>query len=150
MRICPEGCPSSLIYPKPVHEIWLKGTFNGQFYKNDGYTGNAFLNAGFKFGKGFRIGFDAGYFSGDVNLQGKSNAYIYNSYVFSKTFLNKRLTLSAVMNNPYNQFYTFRTTTTTPEFYQLSCNQIPYQSFALRFHIAYFNLARELLKILHF
>jgi Outer membrane protein beta-barrel family/CarboxypepD_reg-like domain len=115
--------------------VWLKGTYNGQFYKNDGFTGNAFLNAGFKFGKGFRIGFDAGYFSGDVNLQGKSNAYIYNSYVFSKTFLNKRLTLSAVMNNPYGQFYTFRTTTTTPDFYQLSYNQIPYRSFALRFNV---------------
>jgi hypothetical protein len=118
-----------------LSHVWLKGTYNGQFYKNDGYTGNAFLNAGYKFGKGFRIGFDAGYFSGDVNLQGKSNAYIYNSYVFSKTFLNKRLTLSAVMNNPYGQFYTFRTTTTTPDFYQLNHNQIPYRSFALRFNV---------------
>jgi hypothetical protein len=115
--------------------VWLKGTYNNQFYKNDGFTGNAFLNAGYKFGKGFRIGFDAGYFSGDVNLQGKSNAFIYNSYVFSKTLLNKRLTLSAVMNNPYGQFYTFRTTTTTPDFYQLSYNQIPYRSFALRFNV---------------
>ena len=118
-----------------LSHVWLKGTYNEQFYKNDGYTGNAFLNAGYKFGKGFRIGFDAGYFSGDVNLQGKSNAFIYNSYVFSKTFLNKRLTLSAVMNNPYGQFYTFRTTTTTPDFYQLSYNQIPYRSFALRFNV---------------
>ena len=118
-----------------LSHVWLKGTYNGQFYKNDGYTGNAFLNAGYKFGKGFRFGFDAGYFSGDVNLQGKSNAFIYNSYVFSKTFLNKRLTLSAVMNNPYGQFYTFRTTTTTPDFYQLNYNQIPYRSFALRFNV---------------
>jgi len=118
-----------------LSHLWLKGSYNGQFYKNDGNTGNAFLNAGYKFGKGFRIGFDAGYFSGDVNLQGKSNAYIYNSYVFSKTFLNKRLTLSAVMNNPYGQFYTFRTTTMTPDFYQLSYNQIPYRSFALRFNV---------------
>ncbi len=96
-----------------------------------GYTGNAFLNMGFKFGKGYRIGFDAGYFSGDINLQGKTSAYIFNSYVFSKTFFNKRLTLSAVMNNPYSQFFTFRSTTTTPDFHQSNYNQIFYRNFAL-------------------
>ncbi|HLA57743.1 MAG TPA: outer membrane beta-barrel protein, partial [Puia sp.] len=127
-----------------LSHVWLKGTYNGQFYKNDGYTGNAFLNAGYKFGKGFRVGFDAGYFSGDVNLQGKSNAFIYNSYVFSKTFMNKRLTLSAVMNNPYGKFYTFRTTTTTPDFYQLSYNQIPYRSFALRFNVKIGKLSSDI------
>ncbi len=117
-----------------ISHVWLKGTYNGQFYKNDGYTGNAFLNAGYKFGKGFRIGFDAGYFSGDVNLQGYTNAFIYNSYTFAKSFWNKRLTLTAVMNNPYSKFYTFRSTTTTPDFYQQTYNQIFYRSFALRFN----------------
>jgi hypothetical protein len=127
-----------------LSHVWLKGSYNGQFYKNDGFTGNAFLNAGYKFGKGFRIGFDAGYFSGDVNLQGKSNAFVFNSYVFSKTFLNKRLTLSVVMNNPYGQFYTFRTTTTTPDFYQMSYNQIPYRSFALRFNVKIGKLSSDI------
>jgi hypothetical protein len=129
-----------------ISHVWLKGTYNGQFYRNDGYTGNAFLNAGYKFGKGFRVGFDAGYFSGDVNLQGKTSPFIYNSYVLSKTFLNKRLTLSAVMNNPYNQFYTFRSTTTTPDFYQSTYNQIFYRSFALRFNFKFGKLNSDIKK----
>jgi hypothetical protein len=129
-----------------ISHVWLEGVYNGQFYRNDGYTGNAFLNAGYKFGKGFRLGFDAGYFSGDVNLQGKSSPFIYNSYVFSKTFLNKRVTLSAVMNNPYNQFYTFRSTTTTPDFYQSTYNQIFYRSFALRFNIKFGKLSSDIKK----
>jgi hypothetical protein len=129
-----------------LSHIWLKGTYNGQFYTNDGYTGNAFLNAGFKFGQGFRLGFDAGYFSGDVNLQGKTSPYVFNSYVFSKTFMNKRLTLSAVVNNPYNQFYTFRSTTTTPDFYQSSYNQIFYRSFALRFNFKFGKLNSDIRK----
>jgi hypothetical protein len=127
-----------------ISHVWLKGTYNGNFYKNDGYTGNAFLNAGYKFGKGFRIGFDAGYFSGDVNLQGSTSPFIYNSYVLSKTFLNKRLTLSAVMNNPYGQFYTFKSTTTTPDFYQQTYNQIFYRSFALRFNFKFGKLNSEI------
>jgi Outer membrane protein beta-barrel family/CarboxypepD_reg-like domain len=127
-----------------LSHVWLKGTYNDQFYTNDGYTGNAFLNIGFKFGSGYRIGFDAGYFSGDINLQGKTSSYIFNSYVFSKTFLNKRLTLSAVMNNPYSQFFTFRSTTTTPDFYQSSYNQIFYRSFALRFNFKFGKLNSDI------
>jgi hypothetical protein len=127
-----------------LSHIWLKGTYNGQFYTNDGYTGNAFLNMGFKFGNGYRIGFDAGYFSGDVNLQGKTSAYIFNSYVFSKTFFNKKLTLSAVMNNPYSQFFTFRSYTTTPDFYQSNYNQIFYRSFALRFNFKFGKLNSDI------
>ncbi len=124
--------------------VWLKGTYNSQFYTNDGFTGNAFLNMGFKFGKGYRIGFDAGYFSGDINLQGKTSSYIFNSYVFSKTFFNKRLTLSAVMNNPYSQFFTFRSTTTTPDFYQSNYNQIFYRNFALRFNFKFGKLNSDI------
>jgi hypothetical protein len=129
-----------------LSHVWLKGTYNGQFYTNDGYTGNAFLNMGYKFGNGFRVGFDAGYFSGDVYLQGKNSPFIFNSYVLSKTFLNKRLTLSAVMNNPYTQFYTFKSTTVTPDFYQSSYNQIFYRSFALRFNFKFGKLNSEIKK----
>jgi hypothetical protein len=127
-----------------LSHVWLKGTYNDQFYKNDGFTGNAFLNMGYKFGNGYRVGFDAGYFSGDINLQGKTSAYIYNSYVFSKTFLNKKLTLSAVMNNPYSQFFTFRSYTTTPDFYQSTYNDIFYRSFALRVNFKFGKLNSDI------
>jgi hypothetical protein len=129
-----------------LSHIWLKGTYNGQFYTNDGYTGNIFLNSGYKFGKDFRVGFDAGYFSGDVNLQGKTSAYVFTSYVFSKSFNNKRITLSAVMNNPYSQFYTFRSNTTTPDFNQSTYNQIFYRNFALRFNIKIGKLSSDIKK----
>ena len=96
--------------------VWLKGTYNGQLYHNDGYTGNAFFNAGYKFGAGYRFGINAGIFSGDVNLQGKSSSFIFTSYVLSKTFLDKKATISLVSNNPYSKFFTFRSHTTTPIF----------------------------------
>lgn len=126
--------------------VWLKGTYNGQFYRNDGFTGDAFFNLGYKFGNGFRAGFDAGYFSGDLTLQGKNSPFVFNSYSLAKTFLNKRLTLSAVVNNPYNQFYTFKSTTTTPDFYQSSYNQIFYRSFALRINFKFGKLNSEIKK----
>ncbi|MEP6949665.1 MAG: outer membrane beta-barrel family protein [Ginsengibacter sp.] len=124
--------------------VWLKGTYNGQLYHNDGYTGEAFLNAGYKFGKGYRFGIDAGVFSGDVNLQGNSSTYIFTSYVISKTFLNKKATISLVSSNPYSKFFNFRSHTTTPDFYQSSFNQNPYRTFAIRFNFKFGKLNSDI------
>jgi hypothetical protein len=126
--------------------VWLSGAYNGQIYHNQGFTGNAFFNAGYKFGKGFRFGIDAGVFSGDVNLQGKSSGYVFSSYVLSKTFLNKKATISFVSNNPYSKLFTFRSNTTTPDFYQSSYNQIPYRTFAVRFNFKFGKLNSEIKK----
>ncbi len=126
--------------------VWLKGAYNGQFYTNQGYTGNAFMNAGYKFGKGFRFGIDAGFFSGDVNLQGKSSAFIFSSYVLSKTFLNKKATISLVANNPYSKTFTYHSHTTTPDFYQSSYGDEPYRTFAVRFNFKFGKLNSEIKK----
>jgi outer membrane receptor protein involved in Fe transport len=126
--------------------VWLKGAYNGQLYTNQGYTGNAFFNAGYKFGKGFRFGVDAGVFSGDVNLQGKSSGFIYTSYVVSKTFWNKKATISLVSNNPYSKYFTFRSHTSTPDFYQSSFNEESYRTFAVRFNFKFGKLNSEIKK----
>lgn len=128
-----------------ISHIWLEGTYNGQLYHNDGYTGNVFMNAGYKFGSGFRFGIDAGFFSGDVNLQGMSNGFLYSSYVLSKTFLkNKKLTLSLVANNPYSKVYTRKSYTTTPNFHQYSYNEDPYRTFAIRFNFKFGKLSSDI------
>ena len=126
--------------------IWLKGTYNGQLYHNQGFTGNAFFNGGYKFGNGFRFGIDAGLFSGEVNLQGKVSSFIYTSYVLSKTFLNKKATISLVSNNPYSKFFTSRSYTSTPDFYQSSFNQNPYRTFAIRFNFRFGKLNSDIKK----
>jgi outer membrane receptor protein involved in Fe transport len=123
--------------------VWLTGTYNGQYYKNDGNAGNAFLNAGYRFAKVYRVGIDAAYFSGEVNLQGKSSAGIFSSYVFSRSFMNKKLTISFVANSPFAKYYTFRSSTATPDFYQASYHQIVYRSFNLRFNFKFGKLETE-------
>ncbi|WP_109608099.1 outer membrane beta-barrel protein [Mucilaginibacter oryzae] len=129
-----------------VSHIWLKGTYNGRFYKNDGYTGNAFANLAYKFDGGYRLGLDAGFFSGDVTLQGKSSNFIFNSYVLSKEFLNKKLTISAVANNPYSRYRTFRSTTHTADFDQESLFHNRYRNFAVRVNFKFGKLNSEIKK----
>ncbi len=129
--------------------VWLKGAYNGQFYRNQGYTGNAFFNGGYKFGKDFRFGIDAGIFSGDVNLQGKTGSFIFTSYVLSKSFHNKKITISLVANNPYSRDFSFKSYTSTPDFYQSSYNKDPYRTFAIRLNFRFGKLNSEIKKNQH-
>ena len=132
-----------------VSKVWLKGTFNGQFYTNTGIVGNAFGNIGYRFDSGYRVGIDAGFFSGNVNLQGSTSTFIYNSLVVTKEFLNKKATISLVANDPEMKYHNFTTNTTTPEFSQSSYNQNPYRTFAVRFSYKFGKLNSEIKKEQH-
>jgi len=117
-----------------VNYVWLSGSFNGSNYHNEGITGNAFGNMRYKLGNGYAITFNAGYFSGQVNLQGKSNDFIFNQYLFSKDFFDRKMTIVLVANDPYSKYYTSRSTINATQFYQASFNQNYYRSLAVRFN----------------
>jgi hypothetical protein len=132
-----------------VNHVWLSGTFNDKMYHNDGFTGNAFGNLRYKFNNGFALAFNAGFFSGNVNLQGNSSAFIFNQYLLSKEFFNKKFTLVLVANNPYSKFNTFRTTVNSADFYQTSYNQNYYRSFAFRLNFRFGKLNSDIKKNQH-
>ncbi|RCH54989.1 TonB-dependent receptor [Mucilaginibacter hurinus] len=115
-----------------ISRIWLEGSYNGQMYRNSGYVGNAFAGIGYKFEKGYRIGMNTGYYSGDVNLQGNSRFFIYNSYVVSKEFLNKNANISLMANNPYSNFWKNTSNTTTRDFVQTGYYNRLYRHFSIR------------------
>jgi hypothetical protein len=132
-----------------VNHVWLSGTFNDKMYHNDGFTGNAFGNLRYKFNNGFALAFNAGFFSGNVNLQGSSSPFVFNQYLFSKEFFNKKFTLVLVANNPYSKFNTFRTTVNSADFYQTSYNQNYYRSFAFRLNFRFGKLNSDIKKNQH-
>jgi hypothetical protein len=132
-----------------VNHVWLSGTFNDKMYHNDGFTGNAFGNLRYKFNNGFALAFNAGFFSGNVNLQGSSSPFVFNQYLFSKEFFNKKFTLVLVANNPYSKFNTFRTTVNAADFYQTSYNQNYYRSFAFRLNFRFGKLNSDIKKNQH-
>jgi len=127
-----------------LNYVWLSGTFDGSMYHNSGFTGNAFGNMRYKFNKGFAISFNAGYYSGNVNLQGKSSDYIFNQYLFSKDFFNRKMTIVLVANNPYSKYYTNRTIINSAEFYQNTYNQTNYRSLAVRLNFKFGKLKGDI------
>jgi hypothetical protein len=133
-----------------LNHIWLSGTFNGSMYKNDGFTGSGFGSMRYKFGpSGFAFSFNAGYYSGNVNLQGRTADFIFNQYLLTKDFFNKKLTIGLAANNPYSKFYNLRNTTRTVDFYQVTNTQVYNRSFALRFNYRFGKLKSDIKKNAH-
>jgi len=133
-----------------VNHVWLSGTFDGSTYHNDGFTGNAFGNIRYKFGtSGYAFSFNAGFFSGQVNLQGRTSDFIFNQYLFSKEFFGRKMTIVLVANNPYTKFNTIRTTVNSTVFYQNLSNQNYYRSFAVRFNFRIGKLNSQIKKNEH-
>ncbi|MES2107817.1 MAG: TonB-dependent receptor [Bacteroidota bacterium] len=130
--------------------IQLSGIFDSNAYKNHGFTGSGFGNVRYRFGNsGYAFSFNAGYFSGTINLQGRTADNIFNQYLFTKDFLNKKLTIGLAANNPYSKFYTYRTTIRSADFYQTTYTQTYNRSFALRFNYRFGKLKADIKKNAH-
>lgn len=133
-----------------INYIRLSGTFNGNAYKNSGVTGSGFGSMRYRFGaSGFAMSFNAGYFSGNVNLQGRTADNIFNQYLFTKDFLNRKLTIGLAANNPYSKFYIYRTDIRSADFYQTTYTQTYNRSFALRFNYRFGKLKDGIKKNAH-
>ena len=132
-----------------LNRVWLEGFYNGELYRNSGYVGNIFSSLGYKFDNGYRIGVNTGYFSGSVNLQGKSSYFIFNSYVLSKEFLNKNASISLVANNPWSKYWSGNSTTYTPQFSQVNDHEQSYRNFAIRLSYRFGRLNSDIKKNQH-
>ncbi len=81
--------------------VWLKGTYNGELYNNSGFQGHCFVNTSYNFKHDFHVGFDIGYDSRYVLLQGRDNEYFYASFSASKDLLKKKLNFSIYAGDPF-------------------------------------------------
>lgn len=132
-----------------VRSVWLKGTFNGQFYTNQGFVANGYGGASYKFNTGYRIGFNGAIYTGNVNLQGRNGMNLYTSFLVSKEMFNKKLMLSLVTNNPWAQYFGYKSYSNTPQFDQTAINQNIYRTFAVRFNYKFGKLGSEIKKNKH-
>ena len=126
--------------------VWLKGTYNGQFYYNKGFQGHAFTNTGYKFNKGYRISLDAGFDSRYVLLQGRDNYYPFFSLSGSKTVWKEKGTLSVYVNNPHKRFLRLDYYTRTPDFYQTNYNDNFYRNVGISFNYKFGKLSSDIKK----
>jgi hypothetical protein len=124
----------NLILNTQLSHVWLTGTYNSQFYQNDGTRGNAAASARWSFAHQLTFSLNYNYKSGDVFLQGKSSSYTYVGFNVIKEFLQRRATLSITAFSPWSKVTTYSTHTATPDFAQYSDSQFYNRNFRFAFN----------------
>jgi outer membrane receptor protein involved in Fe transport len=115
-------------------QVWLNGTFNGEFYTNSGQQGHVFTNGSYKWDNGYRVGFNIGFDSRYVLLQGKDNYWLGGGFMGAKEILNKKATISVNVNNPFKKFNKLDFLTKTADFESTSYNYNFYRSINISFN----------------
>jgi outer membrane receptor protein involved in Fe transport len=112
--------------------VWLKGSYNGLEYQNDGFQGNAYAFASYTLPKDVKARINAGYYSPWLMLQGQSNPYVYTSFSLSKEFFDKKLSVTANISNPWNRYRYYKQDLSTSDFVQHMRYQQLYRSYGMR------------------
>lgn len=132
-----------------LNKVWLSGYYGNTEYHNSGYFSNMFTNIGYKFDNGYRIGVNAGFFTGQVSLQGRSSYFIFNQYVISKELFGKKASIAVMTNNPWSRYWDHTSTTSTPDFYQTNNFEGIYRTFAIRLNYKFGRLNSDIKRNQH-
>jgi len=129
-----------------ITHVWLKGAFNGEFYTNDGYTGNANTTLSYVFDSGYRLSLYARYTTGNVTLQGKDPNNFTSTYTVSKNFFNKKVNVAFIAVNPYSRFITLKAYTRTTDFAQTNYLQNYNRYFIVNLNYKFGRLNKDIKK----
>jgi hypothetical protein len=97
-------------------QVYLKGTYKGDYFTNSGQQGHIFTYTNFKLNGGYRVGVNIGFDSRYVFLQGRDNFYFNNAFSGSKDILNKKATISFFFSNPFAKFNKLDFFNETPDY----------------------------------
>ncbi len=120
---------------------------NNSGMKNYGFNGFTFANIQYTFPKDYRLGLYGGGGSPSVNLQGESDGFYFYGLSLNKSFLNKKLNISASANTPFNKFRTFKSKTNKDrDFYSETTSNFQTQSFGIRVSYQFGELKQQAVK----
>jgi outer membrane receptor protein involved in Fe transport len=129
-----------------VMQVWLKGTYNGEFFTNSGQQGHVFTNSSYKFDDGYRVGVNVGFDSRYVLLQGTDNYYIGYGANLSKELFNKKATISLYVNGPFSKFIKLDFQTRTADFATTNYSYQFYRTLGLGFNYKFGKLNSSIKK----
>ena len=129
--------------PNEKFNIYCNGS--GYYVKMEANNGTSISNKGFtyygSFGaravlwKNSSININGSLSSPSISLQGKSSVYFYNGASMSQSFLNKKLTLSLSVTNPFKEYLSQSYTTSDKNYIQSS--EYKYQTRSARLSVTY-------------
>lgn len=99
-----------------ISYVWLKGNYDGKFYENEGFKGNANLYFSYNFKNNYRAALNFGTYSPELYLQGRSRSSVSSSLSINKEFFNNKLSVAASVSNPFENYRDWRTKFVTNDF----------------------------------
>jgi hypothetical protein len=129
-----------------VARINLTGAYNGQLYSNSGYRANINSSITYKLNDKWRFGINNSYNSPYIALQGKGNSFFWSSFSATKSFMKDKISVTGILNNPYQKMRTYQGYTQTPDFYQSNFSTNYYRTFAVSFSYKFGKLSSSIKK----
>jgi hypothetical protein len=126
-----------------VSHLWISGTYNSQYYQNDGNQGNVFAFSRYNFNHDWIAAINFGYNSGNVYLQGKSSDFFYTGLNIIKELFKKRASISLTIYDPFREYNRYSSYTNTPDFYQSMYARNYYRNFRLAFNCKFGRLKSQ-------
>jgi len=129
-----------------IFYVWVSGFDNGQFYSNKGPRTNTFASLNYKPGNEWSFTAGGGYNRRYINLQGSSNDYAYSNLSVAKSLLNKALTITGTVSNPFQARYAFTQYTRTNDFYQSNTQNSYYRTANISLNYKFGKLTSDIKK----
>lgn len=96
-----------------------------------GVTYRINLNGTYQFGHDLTAEVFGNYNSSQRTIQGTRPAFAFYNLAVRKQFWNKKASLGLTAANPFNQYFSQKTTTTGANFDQYNIRQVPFRSFGI-------------------
>ncbi|MEG1543791.1 MAG: outer membrane beta-barrel family protein [Tannerellaceae bacterium] len=124
--------------PIPLFRIYLNGGLDYTDLKsknnnlaNSGLSGRIFAGSQINLPLNFRIDLNGGYYSPQIELQGKRSPFYFIGLGVNKDFLKKKLTVSLSCQNPFWKTMKMENTSSDPTFNMTSANYRTMRDFRL-------------------
>lgn len=117
--------------------VQMEGRYKGDFVENTGYEKSMSVNMSIPISETLRSNVSVRYTGPQYYLQGNSNAFTGYALSFTKQFFDKKLSVFASVNNPFQKYYVDRRYYNVPEFSSRSLNQRNYRSFVFALNYSF-------------
>jgi hypothetical protein len=113
--------------------IQNRAYINNQFLDRTGFSFGSNINATYTINNNLRMNLYGIVSSPMITYQRRSNIFYDSSIGFTKYFLNRKFTLSAMVLNPFTQNRIAQTTTNANDFTQVNSSRVLYRQFNFSF-----------------
>jgi outer membrane receptor protein involved in Fe transport len=115
--------------------------------KNSGFMGQIFGGIQYNFPRDLTLSLNGGASAPWITLQGKSSGFHYTALSINKSYMKKKLTLSFSMQNVFEKYIFYNSTTQTDQFRTISNYTYPARNFRISISYKFGEMKQQIKKV---